>query len=167
MRNVLAAGLVLASMAFASNAHAHTPATNAYAAAFGPCRGETCIIRDSPGGNVMVFLAAAAEVINTGRRVVIDGPCHSACAIFADMARERVCITKRALFGFHKATLLRAERSSRGERRWRRIARHDPVHSDDIANWVYRHGGFPARGARVMSYRDASRFWPTCRLARG
>jgi hypothetical protein len=97
--------------------------------------------------------------------VVIDGPCYSACAIFADLTRSRVCVTDRASFGFHKARVLASSsRAVRGRRTWREVARHDPRHSRDIASWVYRNGGFPSNGFTVMGPRTASRFWRRCEI---
>jgi hypothetical protein len=161
----LAAGLVLAGISSASTAQAQVPSRDAFSSAFGPCRGNTCIIRSNPGGNVRQFVAAASEILRDGRRlVVIDGPCASACVIFADIARERVCITRNATFGFHKATVFRAERGSRTI--LRAVGRRDPVHSPDIASWVRRNGGFPARGMRVMSNDQAGQFWARCQIRR-
>ena len=38
-------------------------------------------IRSSPGGAVEAYLAAFARVRQSGQRVVIDGPCLSACTL--------------------------------------------------------------------------------------
>ncbi len=162
---ILAAGLSLGTL-FAMPAAEARPGSEAYTASFGQCRHQTCIVSSNPGGNVRQFLAAAMEVLGGAKRlVVIDGPCLSACAIFADVARERVCITTKARFGFHKATVFRAEQ--RGNKRtMREVSRRDPVHSVDIANWVYAHGGFPVSGMRVMDNRQAGQFWRRCEIRR-
>lgn len=134
-------------------------------AAFGEC-GSTCVVKSNPGGSVRLFQAAAAEVLAGAKRlVVIDGPCASACVIFADLAREKVCITKRASFRFHKASLISVTAMADGSRRMRLVAREDPPHSDDINRWVYRNGGFPSQGLRVMSSRQAQAFWRSCESA--
>ena len=166
MRNPLVfTGLVLAGLFIASSSHAQ-PQAEAFHAVFGPCRGQTCVISSNPGGNVSQFLAAANEVLQGAKRlVVIDGPCASACVIFADVARERVCITRNASFGFHKATVLRAEQGRSGQR-LRAVARRDPPHSRDIASWVRRNGGFPEQGMRTMDNRQAGQFWRRCQLRR-
>jgi len=135
-------------------------------AAFGNC-GDPCIVRYSPGGELESFRAAANAVRRGARRlVVIDGPCISACAVFADMARARVCITDRAVFGFHKATLV-SLRSLRSGRTLRRVlAVSDPPHSADIARWVQRRGGFPRNGLVQMRAREAAAFWRRCTMRR-
>jgi len=159
------AGLALAALLTASSSHAR-PQAEAYQSVFGPCRGETCVISSNRGGNVRQFLAAASEVLGGAKRlVVIDGPCASSCVIFADVARERVCITRNATFAFHKATVFRAEQGRSGDR-MRAIARRDPPHSRDIDAWVRRNGGFPVNGMRVMSNGDAGQFWRRCQIRR-
>jgi hypothetical protein len=160
-----AAGVGLAAFLSVGAASAQTTGAQAYERAFGPCAGHTCVIRSSPGGEVRRFLAASAAVLGGAKRlVVIDGPCYSACAIFADVAREKVCVTDRAAFGFHKATVMRASRGEDGRRQLRPIARHDPRHSSDIDAWVRNKGGFPARGFQMMSAREAAQFWRRCEL---
>lgn len=156
------AAAIVALLATTAASHAQSRGS-AYESVFGPCRGQTCVIRDNPGGDVRKFLAAAAEIRKSGRRVVIDGQCASACAIFADVAREKVCITKRATFGFHKASVFKAQVTG-NVRKWERIARHDPEHSRDIANWVQRNGGFPVRGLNVMPASEGAKFWRRCEL---
>ena len=133
-----------------------------FQAAFGPC-GEPCVIRSCPGGNVKIFNAAASAVLhgNVRRTIVVDGQWTSACVLFADMARERVCITPRARFGFHKGTthqlfftpgyIVAVEKG-----------RFDPAHSSDIERWVRARKGYPTRGLLQMPFNEARRFWRVC-----
>lgn len=114
--------------------------------------GEPCIVNDNPGGNVYLFQLAADQVLAGAReRVVIDGLCASACAYFADKARDRVCITPRAIMGFHKGKVADDDRV--------RITLH---HSPDIEQWVMRRGGYPSVGYLEMKFADAKKFWPVC-----
>ena len=123
------------------------------------CEGDPCVVRYSPGGEIGAFRAAAREILRSGRRVAIDGPCLSACAILADEARGRVCITSNAKFGFHKGyALLRP--TAGGEHYL--VARFDPVHSRDIAGWIKKRGGYPTKGVRVMGADAAKRIWRKC-----
>lgn len=156
-------GIALAHLAvLPAQAGARTDAVNVRAA-LGSC-GEPCVISFNEGGEVDTFKAAARAVRRGAKKlVVIDGPCLSACVIFADMARSKVCITNRAKFGFHKATVseiyLYADGSTASVRT---VARTDPPHSRDIASWVKRKGGFPVNGVLVMSAKEAKRFWRHC-----
>jgi hypothetical protein len=59
-------------------------------------------IVSSPGGAVDAYLAAFARVRQSGERVVIDGPCLSACTlVLSTIPRNRICVTRRAVLGFH------------------------------------------------------------------
>src|SRR5437588_7629371 len=58
----------------------------------------------SPGGQVGPFLDLFEQVRESGERVVIDGPCLSACTLVVSMVPEtRICVTRRAILGFHAA----------------------------------------------------------------
>ena len=151
-----------AVVAAGAPAQAHRSTGSAFEAAFGSC-GDRCVIRYNPGGVVPTFLAAALAVrAGEKKLVVIDGPCISACAIFADVARAKVCITDRAKFGFHKGREFASERRPGGKRVFRELGRRDPPHSRDIASWVQRNGGFPYEGLRVMNSKQAGQFWRRC-----
>lgn len=123
------------------------------------CTGDPCVVSFNPGGDVAAFKAAARELKRSGRRVVIDGPCLSACAILADVARKSVCVTSKARFGFHKGFALQ-QPAAGGPLRL--VGRFNPEHSRDIAGWVRKRGGFPSRGFRVMGVRDARHIWRGC-----
>jgi hypothetical protein len=123
------------------------------------CEGDPCIVTYNAGGEVGAFKAAAREIRKNGRRVVIDGSCLSACAILADEARERVCVTSRAKFGFHKGFVV--TRSAVGGPAYL-VQPFTPHHSRDIAGWVKKQGGYPDRGFRLMSGRVARHIWRTC-----
>lgn len=161
LRVVTAAGVVALLSCYAGHqAQAQSWAdSRAFRAAFGSC-GDPCVVRYNAGGEVGIYEDAARAVrAGVKRLVVIDGPCISACAIFADKARAHVCITPRARFGFHKATVVA---TLPGTGRARHVGHEDPPHSRDIRNWVMRNGGFPTRGLRHMNARQAAAFWRRC-----
>lgn len=122
------------------------------------CSGNPCVVTRNPGGEVSSFKAAAREIRKTGRKVVIDGPCYSACAILADMARSNVCVTKKGRFGFHKGYVVAAANDGN----MYLLRRYTPEHSRDIAGWVKKNGGFPSKGFRMMSNSSAGRYWKRC-----
>jgi hypothetical protein len=123
------------------------------------CEGDPCIVNYNAGGEIGAFKAAAREIKRSGRRVVINGACLSACAILADDARERVCVTSRAKFGFHKGFVL--TQSAVGGPVYF-VQRFTPHHSRDIAGWVRKQGGYPEHGFRVMSGHAARHIWRGC-----
>src|SRR3977135_4571290 len=58
----------------------------------------------SPGGQMGAFLDLFERVRASGERVVIDGPCLSACTLVLSMVpNDRICVTRRAILGFHAA----------------------------------------------------------------
>src|SRR5262245_12669514 len=71
------------------------------------CVKSTCTIRNNPGGAVQLFQQAAQEVMDEGKRLVIDGFCASACVVLADLARANTCITGDAQIAVHKASIIR------------------------------------------------------------
>jgi hypothetical protein len=123
------------------------------------CTGDPCVVTFNAGGEIGAFKAAAAEARSSGRRVVINGPCLSACAIFADQARDSVCITRQARFGFHKGYVMREPVAGRPTKP---VGRFIPKHSRDIASWVEKNGGFPNRGYNLMNASAAKRIWRSC-----
>jgi hypothetical protein len=56
----------------------------------------------SPGGEVGSFIRLFAVLRESGERIVIDGPCLSACTlVLSTIPEERICVTRRAVLGFH------------------------------------------------------------------
>jgi hypothetical protein len=66
-------------------------------------RGNDHIISHSPGGRIGEFASLAQDVRRSGGRVVIDGPCYSACA-WMFTSQPNVCFTDRAQLAFHRLT---------------------------------------------------------------
>src|ERR1700694_1553342 len=68
-----------------------------------PARAEGRLLA-SPGGQVGPFLDLFERVRASGERVVIDGPCLSACTlVLGGGADDRICVTRRGVLGFHAA----------------------------------------------------------------
>ena len=68
-----------------------------------PAQAEIRIL-GSQGGQVGPFLDLFERVRASGERVVIDGPCLSACTLVLSMVPiDRICVTRRAILGFHAA----------------------------------------------------------------
>jgi hypothetical protein len=61
-------------------------------------------ISNDKGGQIGPYLDAYLSIRNSGQKVVIDGPCLSACTlVLGIMPRDRICVTPRAQLGFHAA----------------------------------------------------------------
>ena len=61
-------------------------------------------IKADPGGQIGPYLENLVALRGSGERVIIDGPCLSACTmVLGVIPRERICVTSRARLGFHAA----------------------------------------------------------------
>src|SRR5665213_953124 len=61
----------------------------------------------SSRGEVGQFIDMFEHLRKSGDRVVIDGPCLSACTLVVSaVPRDRICVTRRAVLGFHAARLI-------------------------------------------------------------
>lgn len=62
------------------------------------------VISSDKGGQIGAYVARYQQIRQSGQRVVIDGPCFSACTIALGMIpRDRLCATPNAALGFHAA----------------------------------------------------------------
>ncbi len=101
-------------------------------------------ILGSPGGAVGPFLDLFESVRESGERVVIDGPCLSACTLVLSLVpSERICVTRRAVLGFHAARSM--------DRRGRLHAEPEAselvleAYPDAVQAWISRRGGLSSR----------------------
>ena len=61
-------------------------------------------ISDDVGGRIGAYVEQYSQVKQNGERVVIDGTCLSACTLVLGIVpRDRICVTRRAMLGFHAA----------------------------------------------------------------
>ncbi len=130
---------------------------------FPGCGYPKCSVTESGGGNTEVFLYAGA-LINHEQDIElkIDGECASACVMAADVAREKTCITPRAVFLFHEARTF--ETYEIGSYQISIVTEFsDPEHSESIIDWVEKNGGFPRYTFLRMTYREALQFWRPCK----
>jgi len=115
----------------------------------------------SPGGQIGPYLRLFSAMQESGERVVIDGPCLSACTlVLMTLPRQRICVTPRAILGFHAAT----SRDFYG----RRV--YEPEASDvvlaaypgPVRPWIIRHGGLSSR-LLLLRGRELAAMYPRCR----
>lgn len=125
-----------------------------------PAAAEIRIIR-SPGGEVGPFLDLFEKVRASGERVVIDGPCLSACTLVLSVVPdERICVTKRAVLGFHAARSV--------DRRGKFYAEPEAskavlaAYPTPIRDWISRRGGLTSR-LLLLKGRDLAAIYPRCR----
>jgi hypothetical protein len=132
----------------------------ALSAATMPARAEIRILA-SPGGQVGPFLDLFDRVRESGERVVIDGPCLSACTlVLMTIPEERICVTRRAVLGFHAARSI--------DRRGRMYAEPEASrvvldgYPAPVRDWISRHGGLTSR-LLLLRGRELAAIYPRCR----
>jgi hypothetical protein len=125
-----------------------------------PASAEVRILA-SPGGEVGSFLDLFARVRASGERVVIDGPCLSACTlVLSAVPNERICVTRRAVLGFHAARSMDARGRMYAEpEASAAVLETYPV---PVRSWIRRHGGLTSR-VLLLRGRELAAIYPACR----
>src|SRR5262249_8027480 len=116
-----------------------------------------------PGGEVSSYVQKFNEIRASGQRIVIDGPCLSACTLFTGIVpRDHVCVTRRAALGFHPASYYNdASRSLVPTRQGRAVGGVRRLHRPEIRAWINRHGGLRPQMI-VMRGHELSTLYPIC-----
>jgi hypothetical protein len=114
----------------------------------------------SPGGEAEAFLGFFSVLRRSGERVVIDGPCFSACTlVLSTIPRDRICVTQRAILGFHAAQLVDDRgRKYRAPEATRLVAASYPA---DVRDWIQQHGGLTAKPIFLRG-RQLAALYPHC-----
>jgi hypothetical protein len=118
-------------------------------------------IADDMGGPLGEYLLVFAAIRDAGERVMIDGSCFSACTmVTALVPRDKICITERAMLGFHAGWF----ENKAGERvtspTGTRVLyeMYPPV----IRNWIARRGGLGPRMI-VLEGRELAAIYQYCK----
>jgi hypothetical protein len=121
---------------------------------------EVRIVGD-PGGEVSSYIHKFQGVRNSGQRVVIDGPCLSACTLLtAFIPKDHICVTKRAVLGFHAASYYDdASRSLVPTRSGSRLVMR--LYPAEIRSWIQRHGGLTPKLITLRG-RELAGLYATC-----
>ena len=130
------------------------------ASAAAPASAEIRILA-SPGGQVGPFLALFEQVRRSGERVVIDGPCLSACTLVVSMVPEtRICVTRRAILGFHAARSVDRRGHTYAEPEASQLVLQ--AYPGPVRDWIIRHGGLTSR-LLLLRGRELATIYPRCR----
>jgi hypothetical protein len=125
-----------------------------------PVRAEVRILA-SPGGEVGPFLDLFERVRDSGERVVIDGPCLSACTLVVSMVPgTRICVTRRAILGFHAARSVDRRGRSYAEPAASQLVLQ--AYPGPVRDWIVRHGGLTSR-LLLLRGRELAAIYPRCR----
>jgi hypothetical protein len=125
-----------------------------------PARADVRIV-SSPGGAVDAYLAAFARVRQSGERVVIDGPCLSACTlVLSTIPRNRICVTRRAVLGFHAPRWFdtRTGSTTRAPEATRTVTASYPA---GVRAWIKKRGGLTQKPIYLRGSELAA-LYPRC-----
>jgi len=120
----------------------------------------TMRITDDMGGLMTEYASRFAAVRDSGEKVVIDGPCFSACTMLLGMLpREQVCVTPNAVLGFHAAWNF----DESGRRVTSTSATHAlyDIYPARVRSWIARRGGLSPQ-MKFMRGRDLAAMYPMC-----
>jgi len=119
-------------------------------------------ISDDVGGRIGAYVEQYSQVKQNGERVVIDGTCLSACTLVLGIVpRDRICVTRRAMLGFHAAWMPGPEGkpvpSSAGTQAlWELYPQH-------VKRWISSRGGLSAK-MMFLRGKELSAMYPECRV---
>jgi hypothetical protein len=125
-----------------------------------PAQAEVRILA-SPGGQVGPFLDLFERVRASGERVVIDGPCLSACTLVLSMVpNDRICVTRRAILGFHAARSIDPRGRIYAEPQASELVLE--AYPSAVRGWIRHRGGLTTR-LLLLRGRELAAIYPSCR----
>ena len=117
-------------------------------------------IRAMAGGRIGDYLKLFALVRASGQRVVIDGPCLSACTLVLSVVPgDRICATPKAVLGFHAPWLPDANGRVRSIPQAGLIML--ATYPQPVRDWIERRGGLTSRPLWLRG-RELARIVPRC-----
>jgi hypothetical protein len=114
----------------------------------------------SSGGSVGDYLKVFAQMRRSGERIIIDGPCLSACTlVLSTIPRNRICVTRRAVLGFHAPQWVdRSGRTSRAPEATRIVIDAYPAR---VRAWIKKRGGLSQKLIYLRG-RELTALYPRC-----
>jgi hypothetical protein len=120
-------------------------------------------VTDDPGGRLVPYVQTWSAIRDSGERVIVDGSCLSACTIvLAFIPPDRLCITQRAVFGFHQPYY----KGDGGGVIYSRKAAEllMLLYPFPIRRWIFNKGpGGLTRQMRYLKGDELAALYPTCR----
>ena len=115
----------------------------------------------SPGGQVGPFIDLFDQVRASGERVVIDGPCLSACTLVLSVVpHDHICVTRRAVLGFHAARSIDRRGKIYAEPEASKLVLE--AYPGPVRDWITRRGGLTSR-LLLLRGRELSAMYRPCR----
>jgi len=120
----------------------------------------TVRISGDSGGQIGPYLENLVALRSSGERVVIDGPCLSACTmVLGVIPRDRICVTSRARLGFHAAWHPGQDGRPVTSRGGTQLLMD--VYPQHVRRWIARKGGLKAKMVYLHG-RELAAMYRTC-----
>ncbi len=117
-------------------------------------------IKADAGGQIGPYLQNLVALRGSGERVIIDGPCLSACTmVLGVIPSERICVTARARLGFHAAWHPGDNGQPVPSRAATRLLME--IYPQNVRSWITRRGGLTPR-MMYLSGRELAAMYQTC-----
>ena len=125
----------------------------------------TIRISGDGGGQLGPYLKHLESLRRSGERVMIDGPCLSACTmVLGVVPRNRICVTSRAQFGFHAAWNPGQDgQEVTSPEGTQLLMQHYP---QPVREWIGRRGGL-TRDMKYLSGGELSSMYASCGASEG
>ncbi len=108
-----------------------------------------------------VWCGLVMPAAHSGERVVIDGPCLSACTLVLSMVpNNRICVTRRAVLGFHAARSIDTRGRMYAEPEASELVLE--AYPSAVRGWIVRRGGLTSR-LLLLRGRELAAIYPSCR----
>ena len=118
-------------------------------------------IKADPGGQIGPYLEGLAELRSSGERVIIDGPCLSACTLVLSIVpNDRICVTRRAVLGFHAARSIDRRGRLYAEPEASQVVLH--AYPAPVQDWINRRGGLTSH-LLLLRGRELTAIYRPCR----
>jgi hypothetical protein len=117
-------------------------------------------IKSDPGGQIGPYLENLVALRGSGERVIIDGPCLSACTmVLGVIPAERICVTPRARLGFHAAWHPGEDGHPIPSREATKLLMD--IYPEHVRSWIARRGGLSPR-MMYLSGRELAAMYHSC-----
>jgi hypothetical protein len=124
-----------------------------------PAASAATRIGNDMGGPLGKYLLRFTKLRDSGERVVIDGHCHSACTLVTMIPKERICVTSRAVLGFHAAWMDDRNGYRASSTEWTRSLFE--LYPPTIRRWINEHGGLSDR-IILLKGQALTAIYPLC-----
>lgn len=109
------------------------------------------------GGHVDQYKKRYEAIRDRDERVVIDGVCNSACTLVLGIVPlNRICVTPRAVLGFHQAFYDRRYTSGLYVASYAGTDELLSYYPPTLQDWIAQHGGL---GRKMKTIRNSAELW--------